>query len=85
MPRLPASGWKVHYQEALASWLLSNPSLADVQPCVAWIERCKASGPPEHGMEFDGDWHLALVPGTRVVVTYLVIKFEYLIIVKDFA
>jgi len=56
-----------------------------LSPVVEWFEGLTVFGPPPGAPENDGELGLALVPGTNpsVVVTYLVMPYERLIVVKS--
>jgi len=91
----PSNPWSILYNDALLAWLDTRPSVDRVERVVAWIEQCKAEGPPAHAVLVRGDepdWFYAVVPGTeehgtRVVIEYLVVHDdrEALIIVRSIA
>jgi hypothetical protein len=83
-PPLPPSGWRVRYTDALTAWLTGNPqpSTLDVTPVAEWISGCQAMGPPPDAESVGDDFYLARVPGTGVTIQYLVVDYEYLVILK---
>lgn len=87
-PQLPESGWNIDYAQALEAWLRSHapnlPPMAHVTAVMGWIEACKLVGPPAGARRVKEDRYVAPVEGTRLFVEYLVIEYEYLVLVKDF-
>jgi hypothetical protein len=83
-PRLPESGWKVLYKDALTAFLADERNLEHAGAVAEWIERCRADGPPAQGIDAGQDIMLSALAGTRIVAEYLVVDFEFLIIVKEF-
>jgi hypothetical protein len=87
VPDLPSSGWRVNYSDALHKWLGTKPSLHAVPHVVAWIRDCERDGPPEQkdgAIEDEGDWWFAIVPGTKLTATWLLIAHEYNMNIKRF-
>jgi hypothetical protein len=79
----------------LLAWLGARPSVDRLEQVVAWIEHCKAEGPPSHAVlvrRDELDWFYAVVPGTeehgsQIVIEYLVVHDdrEALILVRSIA
>lgn len=86
-PRLPESGWNIDYEQAFNSWLRSYrpnlPPASWVTGVTEWIQGCKLAGPPVNARLVDEDRYIAQIPGTRLFAEYLVIDYEFLILVKD--
>lgn len=83
-PRLPSSGWKILYEDALNNFLANAGNLEHAGAVADWVVACRKNGPPQHGVDADEDFHLSPIPGTRIVAEYLVIAAEFLVIVKEF-
>jgi|ERR1700688_1587697 len=81
--------WGVDYEAAYDRWLVTESPpdwLAD--RVLAWVVECELYGPPAPPLSvqvFPGDDLYALViPGTTVSVSYLVVTYERLMIVREF-
>jgi hypothetical protein len=76
----------VDWRDAVRHWLDTGPSALLVAPVMDWVRGCEATGPPPDaigtGVE---DIYVARVRDTKLVATYFVIEYEFLIIVRDFA
>jgi hypothetical protein len=85
-PKLPDSGWSVLYEDALNAWLRTRPSTLLLGPASEWISSAEAMGPPPDGIAATGPEGLYVAPvaEARLTVSYLVIEYEYTIIVKSF-
>jgi hypothetical protein len=83
-PPLPESGWKVDYAAALQKWLLTSPPSDSVGVVASWVDACKLLGPPGDATAVGDDFFLASVHGTPVVVYYLLVLYEYLVLIKEF-
>jgi hypothetical protein len=81
--KIPDSGWHVHYQRALTDWLASEPPATWITPTVEWLRGLESLGPPPDAKAIGEDLYLVRVPGTKVDARYLVIPFEYLILIKQ--
>jgi len=81
-PKLPE--WHTIHQDALRRWLETNPPLGWITDVTEWIRGCQLLGPPQKARALDGDRFVCPIPNTKVKVEYLVIDYEYLIIVKNF-
>lgn len=77
--------WSILYQDAVERWLDTSPSGRDVERLLDWLDGCHESGPPESGVLVfsEDDLYAVRVPRSGIVVTYLVVAFERLIILKD--
>ena len=79
----PDHDWQVRYEDALSTWLEGNPNLLQIEPVMGWIKQCQLVGPPPDGVCVDGDErYLATTSKYSVVIEYLVIAFEYRVIIK---
>ncbi len=83
-PKLPDSGWKILYDDALTRFLRTERNLEWAGAVTDWIVACRRDGPPRDGIDAGADVHLSQIAGSRVTAEYLVIEAEFLIIVKDF-
>jgi hypothetical protein len=86
-PSLPPSGWKVLYKDALTGWLTGTPqpSVLLVTAVAEWISGCQAMGPPPDAERVEEDLYVAMVPETRITITYVVVPYEFLVIIKKVA
>lgn len=76
--------WHVLYQDPLQAWLQREPPLLWITPVTEWVEGCKLAGPPPNARPISEDRFLDNVPGTNIVAEFLLVEYEYLIIVKEF-
>lgn len=87
-PQLPESGWHVDHAKAFPAWLSSYapglPPSTWMSAVVEWIHACELAGPPAAAVAVAEDRYVAQIPGTRLFAEYLVVEYEFLIIVKDF-
>jgi hypothetical protein len=82
-PQLPETGWKVLYSDALTSWIQGAPSLLLVGPVTEWIHAVEVTGPPVDGVRAVDDLFIAPVGDTKITVSYIVIEYEFLVILKQ--
>jgi hypothetical protein len=83
-PKLPESGWRILYEDALTAFLKDERNLELAGLIGDWIVACRRDGPPSHGIDAGDDLHLSPVMGTRVVAEYLVVEYEFMIVVREF-
>lgn len=82
-PDLPESGWKVSdHNGSLATWLATEPPVGWVSEVLIWMRGCRLTGPPPDATPIGDDLYVASVPLTRVAVEYLLVEYEYLMLVK---
>jgi hypothetical protein len=79
--------WNVEYDDAVDRWVEeAKPNIWDARAVADWIDACQVFGPPADGVEmFDGpddDLYAALVPQSEITITYRVIVYERLIIIR---
>jgi hypothetical protein len=84
VPPPSKSGWQVRYDDPLRLWLRdAKPELANVFDLTAWIRRCEQVGPPPNAVAVGGDDDLFIAKvNSAVAVEYLVVTYEYLIIIR---
>jgi hypothetical protein len=82
VPPPPESGWNVDYEDAFERWGRAKPrSGADIEDVLDWINRAKADGPPTTAFDDGGGYYIDRVSGT-VAVGFLVIEYEYLVLLR---
>jgi hypothetical protein len=83
-PTLPPSGWRVLYQPALQKWLTGSrrPSSLAVAPVMEWITECETMGPPGDSRPVRDDLYIVQILEARVTIEYLVVDYEFLVLIK---
>lgn len=85
-PSPPELGWTVHYQAALRRWLLEHPSTLLIPVAMEWIASVEALGPSPDGLADpdDRERFAASLADGLLHVSYFVVEYEQLIVVKAF-
>lgn len=84
VPEIPESGWKVHHQAAFNAWLATEPPVEWVTCVLEWIRGLPLLGPPVNARPVGDDRYMYDIPETGTTARYLVVAYEYLILIKDF-
>jgi hypothetical protein len=83
VPPPSENGWNVRYDDPLRLWLRGDPEPVDIFDLTTWIKRCQEVGPPPNGQAVGGDDDLFIAKvNSGVAVEYLVVTYEYLIIIR---
>lgn len=86
-PPHPEDGrWRVTFRDAFMKWHSLDRPLIEVSRVHEWLSTVEAHGPPEDAVSVGSvdDFYVAAIPGTTVTARFLVIEWEYRVIVKDF-
>ena len=80
------SAWRLSFEEAFERWeTTENPEPARSIQVLRLFLDWQEEGPPQDAIPvpLDEELYVALVPATTLVITYYVVAYERLILVKD--
>jgi hypothetical protein len=74
----------VRHERAFNAWLDTTPNLDWLTRVLEWVRGLPHLGPPSDAKSVGDSRYVYEVPGTKVSARYLVVPYEYLILIKDF-